>query len=192
MSIVVFIVIFFALFGPKLAGIIDLSVLGGVFGFLLLLSSKKIRFSRECTVIVMLVAAVVVYSILAVLFTGADDTQPVLRHFRALISTVLLGLFFYNIAITGAYSSGRLIKMLIFVLLVNAIVVMVSVAIPEIKTPLAEMYGFDKSFSALRSFGLTAGYDPAGYLCVIGATLASISVYYKRNVGYSLIVLGKL
>lgn len=186
MNFVVFIIVLFALFGPKLAGVLDLSLLGGGLGILLLTCAKKIRFGREYIIVVMLVASVVAYSMLAVLFAGVEDTHPVLRHFRALISTVLLGVVFYNLAATRTYSSGQLTNTLIAVLLVNAVVVMVSIALPEIKPLLANLYGFNKSLVPLRSFGLTAGYDTAGYLCIIGGALSAIAIYYKRNIGYTI------
>ena len=124
-----------------------------------------------------------------VLINGTEDTQPVLRHFRALISTILLGLVFYNLSINNILSSIRLVNILIAVLLINAIIIIMSIPIPEIKSYLAELYGFNKKFVELRSFGLTAGYDTAGYLCIIGAILSAFKVYYKASLWNSLIII---
>ncbi len=189
MSFFIFIVVFMSLFGPKVAEVIDLSVLGGVFGLVFLFFIKKVFVSREYVVVVMFVAVVALHSILVVFFNGMDDLQPILRHFRALISTVLLGLIFYNLAINSVLSSATLINVLIAVLLVNASVIMLSIIFPDIKINLTELYGFDKKFVDLRSFGLTAGYDTAGYLCIIGATLSAACAYYKGAVRYSFIFL---
>ena len=189
MKIIVFVVILLSIFGPKLAGVIDLSILGGVIGTLLLCSSKRIEFSQEYTVVVTLIGIILAHSILVVLFSGVEDTQPVLRHLRALLSTALLGIFFYNVALTKNLSAESLTNILIVVLLINAIVVLVSIVSPEVKSLLAKMYGFNKGNRALRSFGLTSGYDTAGYLCVFGMVLTAVAVYYKRSITYSLIIL---
>ena len=69
-----------------LAGVVDLSILGGLLGTLLLCGSRRIEFSRELAIIVALVAIVVAHSISIVLFAEIEDMQPVLRHVRALLS----------------------------------------------------------------------------------------------------------
>ncbi|MDX2505425.1 MAG: hypothetical protein QNL62_13250 [Gammaproteobacteria bacterium] len=189
MSVAVFIIIFLSLFGPKIAGVVDLSVVGGLFGLAFLLFFKKVLVCREYVVVVTFVSAVAFYSMLVVSFNGFEDIHPILRHFRALISTALLGLFFYNLAINSVLSSVKLTNILIAVLLVNAIVIIASIFIPEIKSYLAGLYGFNKKFVALRSFGLTAGYDTAGYLCIFGAIFSFARAYYKTGISYSIIAL---
>ncbi len=188
-NFIIFIIIFLALFGPKVAGIADLSLLAGVLGLVFFIFLKDILVSREYILVVIFTAVVVAYSILMVLINGMGDTQPVLRHFRALISTSLLGLVFYNLSINNILSSMRLVNILIAVLLINAIVIIMSMPFPDIKVYLAELYGFNKKFVDLRSFGLTAGYDTAGYLCIIGAILSAFKVYYKGEFWYSLIIM---
>jgi hypothetical protein len=180
-TIFVFIIAALALFGPKIGGVLDLSAIGGVLGLVLLSGYKRISVSQEYVVVVVLVVLVLAYSTLAVLFDQADDMQPFLRHVRALLSTALLSLFFYNIALSAATNSAVLVKVLLAVLLLNAGVVLVSVWNPGIQTLLADMYGFDKSVRPLRSFGLTSGYDTAGYLCVVGALISSISIYFRKS-----------
>lgn len=187
MSITVFVIIFLSLFGPKVAGVVDLSLLGGIVGLFVMMFLKKVIVGREYVLVIMLVAAVAFYSILVVSVNNMEDIQPILRIFRALASTTLLGLVFYNLSTNGVLSPIKIINVLIAVLLVNAVVVVVSIIMPDIKAYLAELYGFDKRFVDLRSFGLTAGYDTAGYLCVIGAILSFIGAYYRAAVRYSLI-----
>ncbi len=189
MSAAVFIIIFLSLFGPKIAGVVDLSVLGGVFGLVFLMFFKKVLVCREYIIVVTFVATVAFYSMLVVSLNGFEDIQPVLRHSRALMSTVLLGLFFYNLAANSVLSSGKLTNILIAVLLVNAIVIIVSIFVPDMKPYLAWLYGFNKKFVALRSFGLTAGYDTAGYLCIFGGILSFTSAYYKAGIRYSIIAM---
>ncbi len=185
----IFIIIFLALFGPKLSGIVDLSLLGGVLGLVFFIFLKDALVSREYIFVVIFVAVVVAYSILMVLVNDTGDTQPILRHFRALISTMLLGLVFYNLSINNLLYSIRLVNILIAVLLVNAIVIIISIPVPDIKVYLAELYGFNKKFVDLRGFGLTSGYDTAGYLCIIGAILSAFKIYYKGESWYSLIII---
>lgn len=185
MNVAVFIVIFLSIFGPKLVGIVDFSILGGLIGMLLLCCSSRIEFSRGLAVVVALLTIVVAHSILAVLFAEIEDMQPVLRHLRAFLSTVLLGTFFYNVAMRETLSAERIINILIVVLMINAVVIILSIAAPEIKPFLAGMYGFDKGFRSLRGFGLTAGYDTAGYLSVFGMALSAAAAYYRKRVIYS-------
>jgi hypothetical protein len=73
--------------------------------------------------------------------------------------------------------------------MLNAAVIILSIAVPDIKPFLAGMYGFDKVFTSLRGFGLTAGYDSAGYLCVYGMALSAAAAYYRKKAIYSLFVL---
>lgn len=189
MSVAIFTIIFMSLFGPKIAGVIDLSLLGGLFGLVFLARLKKIPVSREYVVIVMLVAVISIHSTAMVLFNGVEDIQPVLRHFRALISTILLGAFFYNLGSSNALSSAKLINIVVLILLVNATAIIVSIFMPEIKPVLAELYGFNKRFVGFRSFGLTAGYDTAGYFCIIGAALSAASAYQNDSARHSITIL---
>lgn len=158
-------------------------------GALLLFGLRRIELSWELAILVALVAIVVAHSLSIVLFAEIEDMQPVLRHVRALLSTALLGTFFYNIAMAKMLSAERVIDILIAVLMINAVVIILSIIVPEIKPFLAGMYGFDKSFSSLRGFGLTAGYDSAGYLCVYGMVLSAAAAYYRKKAIYSLYVL---
>ena len=108
-TIFVFVIAAIALFGPKIGGVVDLSAIGGVLGLVLLSGQKRISVSQEYIVDVVLVGLVLAYSTLAVLFDQADDTQPFLRHVRALLSTALLSLFFYNIALSAVTNSAVLV-----------------------------------------------------------------------------------
>ena len=179
MTVLVFIIIFSALFGPKLGGFVDLSVLGGLLGAILLLTPSRLSVSREYLDVVAFVSIFAAYSLAMVLAGNADDLQPALRGGRALLSTILLGAFFYNLGVSNSFSTARLTNVIILVLLVNAFSIIASTLMPELKVRLAGLYGFDKEFVPLRSAGMTAGYDTAGYFCVIGMALASIKAYYK-------------
>ena len=93
MSFIVFIVVLLTIFGPKLIGVIDLSIVGGVVAVSLLRGAKSIELSHEHIVVTGLVLIVFIQSTLVVIFSGVDDMQPFLRHIRALVSTALLSVF---------------------------------------------------------------------------------------------------
>jgi len=127
------------------------------------------------------------YSMLVFLMNSPESIHPVLRHSKAFISTLLLGLVFYNLAMRSVVTSIEFVNILIFALLLNAIVILLSIAVPDVKVMLAGLYGFNKKFVELRGFGLTSGYDAAGYLCVFGTLLSAASSNYKNNILYSLV-----
>lgn len=177
-----FLLVFFAIFGFKVGGFIDLSTIAGLFAIVwLLLSVEKIYVSIEYVFVVSLTAGILVYSIVVLLLNGGDDIQIVLRGGRALLATVFFGAVFYNIALTNIVNINELSDIILLVLLAGALVIFLQILFPELKSYLGNLYDFNKNFVTLRAFGLTTGYDTAGYLCVYGGVLSAARAFF--NVG---------
>ncbi len=177
MRFFVLLIILLSLFGPKF-GLIDVSIFGGVLGLIILACTRrKVQVPREYMIFVSLVAAVFLYTIVVYVFSGCDDEYVLLRYARALLSTVMLGLVFSNIRVR----SSQLFNIFILGLLFNACVILFQVVLPKLQIYLAPIWGFNKHIVPFRAFGLTPGYDGAGYLCLLGAILSAFGVWYSSK-----------
>lgn len=173
------------LFGPKI-GVIDLSIL-----FLIIFTSiyfaitKKLVLSREAIFLYTIGIIALGWTLLIFMFSENSDVYPVARTLRAFISTVIGFALIYSISRRYNYSEKELLHAVCLVLSLNAIVVLLQIIIPETQQLFSQIWGFDKKFASYRAFGLTAGYDTAGYLNVIGFVTAILlkikSNEYKYN-----------
>lgn len=179
----VFLAVFFALFAPKL-GPLDTSPLAAAISVLLLAHQRKVRVPREYLVVVLLMFALLAWSIVATLANASTDMYATLRMSRCLLTTSALALAVYNLDI----EPGELLDIILAVLALNAVAVLVEIAFPSTQAILSSLYGFNKvAIRTLRAFGLTAGYDTAGYLCVIGALISALkSLAGRRTFAYLL------
>lgn len=185
MSFIVFLIILFSLFGPKF-GLVDISIFGGVIGLVLVTLTDRPKVAKEQRIFVLFVVVILIYATVVFLLGEGSDYILLLRYFRALLSTIMLGLVFYNIRL----KPNALLDTIIIVLMFNAAAIFFQVIFPDIQKYLSEIYGFTKSIRNFRAFGLTAGYDTAGFLCVIGAVITSVSAYYKdKYIRYLLLLL---
>src|SRR5210317_1827221 len=94
-----FIIIFFVLFEPKI-GIIDLSVLIPIFFIpIILIKKRNIKFHFLFILILGVVTFNLAYTTLIYNLTDHNlaDINFVLRSYRSLVSTIVLGLIFYNL-----------------------------------------------------------------------------------------------
>lgn len=168
----IFVAVLFAMFAPKL-GSLDTSPVASLACLVLLAHRRDVLVPREYLVAILLLLGLLAYSIVAALLNGSSDTYATMRLSRALLSTAALGLAFYNLDVRP----GTVLNILIAVLLLNAGAVLLEILVPSSQSLLAGLYGFNKvTVRTLRAFGLTAGYDTAGYLCVIGALLSAFKI----------------
>lgn len=164
-------VVFLLIFGPKF-GLFDVSAAGGLLGLALVLPSQSPRFPRKLHAVTLVMALVLVYSVGVYLLAGFPDTYFLLRAARAFLATLLIAITVNNARLRVSV----MLDVVIDVLLLHAIAVLVQILIPEVKPVFAHLWGFDKTLSAsVRGFGLTAGYDIAGFLCVAGMVLSLLS-----------------
>lgn len=170
-AVVAFFAVFLSLFGPKL-GKVDTSILGTGLILIFLLSTKEVRIRKELLVLLGLVFAVFVYTVFVYFASGFRDDYIVLRGGRAVVITVILGMIFLNLSIT----LNALIDVMVLALGINAAIMVLQVLVPQTQTYFAPMYGFEAGMRPFRAFGLTSGYDAAGYLCVLGVMLTALLI----------------
>lgn len=190
MTVLVFLVMFFALFGPKLFGVIDLSMLSGLAGLAILLPQMRhSRIPSELGLVLFFLFLILVHTTLVTLVSGGAELYPLMRHVRAFTSTLLLGVFFYNVAVSQRIGVRTFLNVVLYCLVVNAAAILAQIYWPFLKPVIAGLTGFDKHFVALRGFGLTAGYDTAGYLCIFGAVMSAMCAYLWRGIKYQALLL---
>ncbi len=180
MSILIFLLIFISIFGPKI-GLIDLAVLGYCFiGFILLSTIKKIKYPREYVVLCILGLILLLYSIFIALFTQSYDLYPVMRNFRAFFALSVLGLTFYNLRIPTI----KVANLVIIGILIHSIVILMQMKFPVLKFYIGPIVNYDKEFFPLRTFGIVGDYDGSGSLLVIGAILSLGMFHYTGFTKY--------
>lgn len=170
-----------ALWGPKLGGFLDLMVLLPALLLIVLVASARLVIPVGFYVASASIASmVVVWVAISVLINGAVDPQGVLRSVRALIGSLVIVPLFYFAASRQVFSVGEAFVLLIAVLFLNTAVIYAQVLFVPLQDILAPLWGFDKTVRAGRAFGLTAGYDSAGYMAAfLAASVLSASLAFR-------------
>jgi len=173
-----YLMITLALFGPKI-GWMDTSVLAGfigIFGVPSFIKTGSLRISKSILWFFVLMVIILFYSLYICLISNSNF-YSFFRSARATISLALLGVVIYNYRL----KLSNMIDLILIVLLLNAIAIFSQIFFPETKLYFAELYQFNKHFVSLRSFGLTAGYDTAGFFCIMGFILSALLALDKRK-----------
>lgn len=183
-----FITILFALFGPKLGGIIDLSIIFSAAIFTILMGfGWVLRVNRSAFKLLLIMMLTSIYIIAVLLSSRTPDLQIFLRTMRALLSSLLLGTIFYTFTSVGLVKVEGLLKAIIFSLTILAVVMLAQIIFPSVQPSFAGIYGFNKALREYRAFGLTAGYDSAGYLVAFCSILAlALYVVTKKKSYFTL------
>lgn len=172
MKVLYFLIICIALYGPKI-GLIDLSLFAGILATPLVLA-KPIKICRQYYVLLWLLGIIVAYSAIVFLASGATE-YVLLRSTRSFLAAGLLGVIFCNLDL----KLSSQLDLIVYALILNALVIFVQVVSVNAAQYFASIYEFNKTIVPLRAFGLTAGYDTAGYLCVTGLILCYVIIFYK-------------
>jgi len=179
-KLIFFTVLVFALWGPKLGGYLDLMVLVPAVGvFVLAVTSTRMHLPLNIYVNSGLIASgIVVWGVISMLINGARDPQGVLRSARAVVTLLILFPLFYFAAKQRIFSMEGAFKLLIGVMLLNAVAVYLQIFYMPVQELMSVVWGFNKTIREGRAFGLTAGYDTAGYLIAFAssATLAASTI----------------
>jgi len=164
----------FALWGPKLYGYLDMMVLVPTFIFLVLaVTTLGIRVPRDIYAVSALIAlTIVVWVSFSILINGATNLQGVLRSIRALVTLLVLFPVFYFAAQQKLLSMNIAFRLLTIVLFINTLAIYAQVLYVPLQDVMAPIWGFDKPTRNFRAFGLTAGYDSAGFLAALLAASA--------------------
>jgi hypothetical protein len=81
---------------------------------------------------------------------------------------------FYKLTSSGLIDIKEFIWIVLWVMFILAVVVIVQILWPNTQVFFKDIYGFNKGIRYYRAFGLTAGYDTAGYLLVFVSIFAMI------------------
>jgi len=180
-----FFIVFFALFGPKF-GYIDTSVIAGFLGLPVILLYKKTPIPKQWFSLWVIIAITFCYSIIINYTSNFLCNYLVLRQARVLVAATLLPIVIYLFPLRP---KDKLI-IVISVLFLNSVTILTQILFPQLQLYMAPIYQFNKSIRHIRAFGLTAGYDSAGYLSVMGFILASLSIIFcKKKIKYFFISL---
>lgn len=170
-----FVFIFFALFGPKIYTYIDLMffvpllilLISGFFGRIVVANIYTFRF-----------LAFQLFCFLWLIFTiilNQDyHIESILRMARSIASSIIIYFFIINVIKNKLIEPFDLICFLIYALAINSVIIILQIYSLNFQYITAEIWGFDKSLNNSKAFGLTAGYDTAGYLAVFGSFLSLI------------------
>jgi hypothetical protein len=177
----VFFVLFFAMFGPKVGGVVDLMVLVPAFLVALFLSKYNVSFPDKVFSPLMGVLLLLsLWIVFSCFINNAEDFRGALRIVRAILSFLVLFPFLYFVASRSLITEAMALRLLVVVLALNSLAIYSQIAFPAIQGLLAPLYGFDKTIRSTRAFGLTAGYDSAGYLiALLSSIMLSISLIFR-------------
>lgn len=127
-------------------------------------------------VIISITLFLAIYSVIISYVNGFPDNYVVLRLIRCLITSFCTGLFIINYPLKSEF----IIKVISNTIGVHAIFIILQIIFPQLQTAMMALTGFDKSIFMLRAFGLSAGFDSAGYLCIIGLFISIYSLIYNK------------
>jgi hypothetical protein len=146
---------------------------------------KKLILFREAVFLYAVGLTALCWTFLVYIFTDGSDIYPMARTLRAFISTVIGSALIFTLIRRFNYSEKELLLCICLVLSINAAAVFLQILVPETQQLFSRIWGFDKKFLSFRAFGLTAGYDTAGYLNVIGLVTAVLLKIKTSNSKYN-------
>ncbi|MFD2889257.1 hypothetical protein [Chitinophaga cymbidii] len=175
-TLLVFLSIFLSLFAPKM-GLVDFSLLGTFSACILLALSNDIKIPILYVQLATLTLLVLSYSIIVYAFYNGLDAQIIQRNVRAFVSLIFLGLAFYN----SKCNSKMIINCIKVSIMLHSFVILAQILFPAIQSIMAPWVGYTKTIFILRAFGLTNGFDTAGYFCIIGIIISYWSLIRKKD-----------
>ena len=155
-----------------------MSVISCFLLFVLLACIEALKIPSKYYYFLLWLGLAFVYACLVYIISPHPQTYPLLRQARALVSSSVLILVAYNLRLAPA----DFYRLLSWTLLANALAVLIQVGFPQSQPLFAQLYDFTKTFNLLRGFGITAGYDTAGFFCVLGSAMSAIGVYYSEKI----------
>lgn len=173
-------IVFSTIFGFKIGGYFDTSILIPFSIILLIGANKDFKIPRYLFKYLFILAIILIYPILLKFIYGSGDSYIIFRSFRAFSSFFFISIWVYFIASNKLFTLEQVTEIIQNILFIGAIIIIIQIYNPNTQKLFMELTGFNKSISEQRGFGLTAGYDSAGFLCVIGYTLTIIRIGLKR------------
>ena len=167
-GLLLFVVIFFQLFGLKLAAVVDLQVIVLLVIALLYIKVRNVVFEPRYFASIVVLSALVIYALVVMATANEPSYVELFRIVRALVTAVLLFLFLSSIS----FSYQRTANTIIVAILIHALFIILEMMFPSLKSAMAGFLGHDKILGDFRAFGLTSAYDTAGGFLIIGMILA--------------------
>lgn len=160
-------ILFFFVFGPKIGGVIDTSVLANT--IVILYFSAKSRTGlcsyKYQSFEILHMAVIFVYSMIVQFFCRNVEFVFMGRMMRAIISYIAIVELIKN---TKPQNIMYLKKAIINILVLHAVVVIMGAFDTDIQDAMNIINGFGKMPVIYRSTGFTSGYDMSGLMCNIG------------------------
>lgn len=181
--ILVFTAFWLSLFGPKIGGVADTSMFGGLLLFSALVKMATRRPPRLYFLVFVLAGVLLGQAILAAILNPDVVLSEIARYLRILISAAVLGYSAYILGARTRLTPQTFVDLLLAVLGTHALAVVIQALVPSTQYMFAPIFGYDKSVRFGRGFGFTAGFDAAGYLLCFALVLAAVAVYgmYARR-----------
>lgn len=181
--VILFIIIISTLFGPKIS-YIDLSAVAGAVGVALLLvtSKENVKLDKTLVATVVLFIAYFVYILGLQLSVGIESSELLLRTSRALAILLI-----FMLASRVMIRHGRMIMPLVMLCIsIHALFVIAASFSFELNSLLGQIFDNDR-VRPLRSSGLVAGFDVAGFFCLVGLLALGLDVVKVRSIGVKLL-----
>lgn len=170
-SIACFFCIYLIVFGPRIGGVFDLSVLTS--GVLLLFILGKGQISLQTKKLSAILLLLIIDTFLVSCFSEEGVNLIFLLKFVRVLFTLLC---ISNYVELDVVKPIVIRSSLINVLLMHAAVIIIGSAFwPEFQNILKPLSGFDRMPTFFRSTGFTNGYDFAGLLCLFGVLITYFS-----------------
>lgn len=172
-----FIFLFFLIFGWKIK-YFDLAVF---IPFMLLpFVVKRVSVSFSFCVFFLLLSVLFVYQMAVQVFNDSFDVEPLGRILRSLFVVFIIGFFCSPLDCSDLI---KVLRVLIVVIMVHAIFIIIT----AFSLPLAELtsnLSGNERFRWMRSSGLLAGFDIAGFITVVGIMLLTSRVsFFSDGIG---------
>ena len=167
----IYVYLFFVFFGPKIAGVVDTSILANVC-FLCFLKGYVTQLPTYVSTLIVWILFILACYFGVALYYESIDIVFIGRLVRSLCSVLCIYVFceyFKNVCI------DKKIGWLVNILLIHAVVVILTATVfVGFQEKLRVLNDFGAHVRKFRSTGLMAGFDISGLICNIGVVLVLI------------------
>lgn len=174
--------VFFSIYGFKVFGFIDLSILIPL-GIAFIFLNKKNKLPKELLFVFILILTLALYQIVIQFVNGNFEVTAVGRIVRSALNVLIISIYFFSFS-----SAERLYNLVISVIIFNGCVVIASALYTPISSFLEPLTGND-AWKFLRSSGFASGFDFAGFCNLIAL---SMLIYYPYKNRFRDLFLGSL
>lgn len=129
--------------------------------------NREIKINLYEFKLIVLIMIIIFYVMFITLMNQHNEIGVSLRYFRAILSFIVIILFFQD----KKYEPKVVINTIEMILLIHSISIIIGVIFPNFKNYIVFISNYEKKFLEARSTGLVSGYDFAGLLCNLGLIL---------------------